>query len=115
MSNLNSSDNSRRDFISKSVKIAALSGFTSLLVAGCKEEGEEEEAQKVSPPEDLMQEHGIIGGRQVFIKGIRRVQVIGTKQFRLGLKKFLTNFCKQRVFRIKYVRIGKAIGPVGGL
>ncbi len=80
MSDLNSSDNSRRDFISKSVKIAALSGFTSLLVAGCKEEGEEEEAQKVSPPEDLMQEHGLLN-RVLLIYDTCKMHLINKEDF----------------------------------
>lgn len=80
MSHLNSSDNSRRDFISKSVKIAALSGFASLLAAGCKEEGEEDEAQKVSPPEDLMQEHGLLN-RVLLIYDTCKLHLINKEDF----------------------------------
>ena len=50
----------RRDFIKKGL-IVSLSGVASLsLLSGCKEKEEEEEVegQEVSPPEDLMQEHG---------------------------------------------------------
>jgi hemerythrin-like domain-containing protein len=50
--------NSRRDFIEKTIKFTAISGITAAtLLAGCKNE---EEGQKVSPPEDLMQEHGLL-------------------------------------------------------
>src|SRR6266540_5663138 len=50
--------NSRREFIEKGLKLTVVSGVASLgLLAGCKEEGEEKE---VSPPEDLMQEHGLL-------------------------------------------------------
>ena len=51
----------RRDFVKKGllISVAGVSGIG--LFAGCKEENEEEgEGQKVSPPEDLMQEHGLL-------------------------------------------------------
>jgi len=49
----------RRSFVKKSL-ILTLSGVAGLsLLSGCKE-NDEEEGQKVSPPEDLMQEHGIL-------------------------------------------------------
>ena len=51
----------RRDFVKKGllISVAGVSGIG--LLAGCKEENEEEgEGQKVSPPEDLMQEHGLL-------------------------------------------------------
>jgi hemerythrin-like domain-containing protein len=80
MSNLNSSDNNRRNFISKSVKIAALSGFASLLVASCKEEGEDDEAQKVSPPEELMQEHGLLN-RVLLIYDTCKMHLINKENF----------------------------------
>lgn len=53
------SQTQRRNFIKQGL-IVTLSGAAGLsLLAGCKEEGEEE-GQKVSPPEDLMQEHGVL-------------------------------------------------------
>jgi hemerythrin-like domain-containing protein len=49
----------RRSFVKKGL-IVTLSGATGIgLLSGCKEK-EEEEGQKVSPPEDLMQEHGVL-------------------------------------------------------
>lgn len=81
MSNVNSWGNSRRNFISKSVKIAVLSGSISLLVAGCKEdEGEQDEAQKVSPPEDLMQEHGLLN-RVLLIYDTCKLHLINKEEF----------------------------------
>jgi hemerythrin-like domain-containing protein len=49
----------RRDFVKKGL-IVTLSGIS--LLTGCKdkEEKEEGEEQEVSPPEDLMQEHGVL-------------------------------------------------------
>jgi hemerythrin-like domain-containing protein len=54
--------NSRRSFIEKSVKIAAAGSIAGIaFLHGCKsEKDEDEEDQKVSPPEDLMQEHGLL-------------------------------------------------------
>jgi hemerythrin-like domain-containing protein len=51
--------NSRRNFIHKGFQAAIVSGVTGIMLVGCKsnEEGEEKE---VSPPEDLMQEHGLL-------------------------------------------------------
>jgi hemerythrin-like domain-containing protein len=52
----------RREFIKKGL-IVSLSGLAGLsLLPGCKEKEEEEEGegQEVSPPEDLMQEHGLL-------------------------------------------------------
>lgn len=49
----------RRNFIQQSIKIAALAGVGGItLLSSCKKK--EEEGQKVSPPEDLMQEHGLL-------------------------------------------------------
>lgn len=49
--------NTRRDFIEKAVKFTALSGIAGVtLLYGFKDD----EDKKVSPPEDLMQEHGLL-------------------------------------------------------
>ena len=49
----------RRQFIQQEIQIAAVTGITGVAMFGCKgkEEGEDKE---VSPPEDLMQEHGLL-------------------------------------------------------
>src|SRR5947208_15761150 len=52
----------RRDFVKKGL-IITLTGVAGIsMLPGCKEKDEEEEGegQKVSPPEDLMQEHGLL-------------------------------------------------------
>ncbi|TKK66186.1 hemerythrin domain-containing protein [Ilyomonas limi] len=52
----------RRDFVKKSL-IITFSGAAGIrLLSGCKDndEKEEGEGQEVSPPEDLMQEHGLL-------------------------------------------------------
>jgi hemerythrin-like domain-containing protein len=50
-------DRNRRDFIQKGIQFAVVTGLTSIMF-GCGEKGEEE--KEVSPPEDLMQEHGLL-------------------------------------------------------
>ncbi|MDB5022912.1 MAG: Hemerythrin cation binding domain protein [Mucilaginibacter sp.] len=51
--------NSRRNFIEKTLKFTVITGIASATVLpGCKDQGDDE--QKVSPPEDLMQEHGLL-------------------------------------------------------
>ncbi|MDO6429528.1 hemerythrin domain-containing protein [Flavitalea sp. BT771] len=51
-------DNSRRRFLGQSLKAGLLGSASGiLLLHGCKEK---EEDKEVSPPEDLMQEHGLL-------------------------------------------------------
>jgi len=53
------STNDRRSFIQKGLQIALIGGVTGIALFGCKEK-EEGEEKEVSPPEDLMQEHGLL-------------------------------------------------------
>src|ERR1700740_245040 len=48
-------DESRRGFIGTTIKLTALSGIA--ILSGFKADDED---KKVSPPEDLMQEHGLL-------------------------------------------------------
>jgi hemerythrin-like domain-containing protein len=51
----------RRRFIETGIRVAALTGVAGVLILpGCKGNEEQGEGQKVSPPEDLMQEHGLL-------------------------------------------------------
>jgi hemerythrin-like domain-containing protein len=52
----------RRRFIGKGIALTAAAGLLGTsLIPGCKNEpDEDDEGQKVSPPEDLMQEHGLL-------------------------------------------------------
>ncbi len=53
--------NSRRQFIEKSIRLAIVGGIGGLsLFSGCKDKDDDGDGQKVSPPEDLMQEHGLL-------------------------------------------------------
>src|SRR3954467_8527205 len=50
----------RRNFVKQSL-IVTLSGVAGIsLLPGCKNKEEKGEGQEVSPPEDLMQEHGLL-------------------------------------------------------
>ncbi|MGZ3851854.1 MAG: hemerythrin domain-containing protein [Flavisolibacter sp.] len=72
----------RRDFVKKGI-IVSLTGVSAIsLLAGCKEkeENDEDEGQKVSPPEDLMQEHGLLN-RVLLIYDNCREQLINKASF----------------------------------
>jgi hemerythrin-like domain-containing protein len=49
----------RRHFIQKGIQIALAAGVTGITIFGCGE-NEDDDEKKVSPPEDLMQEHGLL-------------------------------------------------------
>jgi hemerythrin-like domain-containing protein len=71
----------RREFIKKGL-IVSLSGVAGLsLLAGCKEKEEEEgEGQEVSPPEDLMQEHGLLN-RVLLIYDTCKIHLVNKETF----------------------------------
>jgi hemerythrin-like domain-containing protein len=50
----------RRSFIRNGLKITALSGIAGTVFFESCGDGKEQEDQEVSPPEDLMQEHGVL-------------------------------------------------------
>src|SRR5438105_3116980 len=52
-------ENQRRKFLKTTAAIGALTSTGIGFLPGCKEESNEG-GQKVSPPEDLMQEHGLL-------------------------------------------------------
>jgi Uncharacterized conserved protein len=72
---------SRRNFIEKSIKVTALTALAGTIIPiGCKEEKEDDEDQKVSPPEDLMQEHGLLN-RVLLIYDACRIHLINKESF----------------------------------
>ena len=80
------SQTQRRDFIKRGL-IVSLSGAAGLsLLSGCKDKDEKEESkdgdegQKVSPPEDLMQEHGLLN-RVLLIYDTCRMHLINKEPF----------------------------------
>lgn len=71
-------DTHRRDFVKKSL-IVTLSGVVGIsLLEGCKDK--EGEGQEVSPPEDLMQEHGLLN-RVLLIYDTCRMHLINKTSF----------------------------------
>jgi hemerythrin-like domain-containing protein len=71
----------RRDFIKKTF-VATISGATGFaLLSGCRgNEDREGEGQEVSPPEDLMQEHGLLNRILLIYDSCRR-QLIRNETF----------------------------------
>src|SRR5258705_695626 len=79
---ISGSKHDRRNFIDKGLKLTAVTGLIGIsLVGGCKEKEEEEgEGQEVSPPEDLMQEHGLLN-RILLIYDTCRIHLINKESF----------------------------------
>lgn len=70
----------RRRFIGDTVKLTVISGIAGTgLLTSCKEKGEESE-KKVSPPEDLMQEHGVLK-RLLLIYDACRFHLVNKESF----------------------------------
>src|SRR6185503_8140485 len=82
MNSLDQTEHNRRDFIETILKITAGTGVIGISVlAGCKEKEEEEgEGQEVSPPEDLMQEHGLLN-RVLLVYDACRIHLINKESF----------------------------------
>lgn len=55
---VNRTEINRRSFLHNGLIVAVGGGITATVLNGCKDEDDED--QKVSPPEDLMQEHGLL-------------------------------------------------------
>jgi hemerythrin-like domain-containing protein len=76
----------RRDLIKTGLLVTVTGLAAANLLSGCKgkegkeEENEEEEGQKVSPPEDLMQEHGLLN-RVMLIYDTCRIHLINRQSF----------------------------------
>lgn len=69
----------RRQFIETGLKLAAIGSIGSLgILSGCKDE--DEEGQKVSPPEDLMQEHGLLN-RVLLVYDTCRMHLVNKENF----------------------------------
>src|SRR6185503_350929 len=69
----------RNNFIKTGVLTVAGSLILNMM-PGCKEKEENEEGQEVSPPEDLMQEHGLLN-RVLLIYDHCRVKLINKESF----------------------------------
>jgi hemerythrin-like domain-containing protein len=73
-------ENQRRQFIktSAALGILSLTGLSSL--SGCKDK--DDEGQEISPPEDLMQEHGLLN-RILLIYDFNRIQLLSKQTIQL--------------------------------
>ena len=77
--NENAAHSDRRRFIEKGIQIAIAGTITGITYAACKATKEDEE-KKVSPPEDLMQEHGLLN-RILLIYDHCKNQLINKRSF----------------------------------
>jgi hemerythrin-like domain-containing protein len=74
-------ENQRRKFLkTTSLGIISIAGLSLLPACNKEEEGEDDEGQKVSPPEDLMQEHGLLN-RILLIYDFCKVQLVNKQPF----------------------------------
>ena len=74
-------ENQRRNFIKTTVILGAATTISGInLLSGCKEK--EDEDKKVSPPEDLMQEHGLLN-RVLLIYDFCKIKMINKESFPL--------------------------------
>lgn len=111
---MNENYNNRRGFIEKSIKFAALTGIagTSIL-SGCKEK--DAEGQKVSPSEDLMQEHGLLN-RVLLIYDACRSHLINNENFPIGslsdaagiIRNFVEDYHEKQEENYLFTRFQKA-------
>lgn len=73
-------ENQRRKFLKGTAALGILSLAGLSLVPACKEEEENDEGQEVSPPEDLMQEHGVLN-RILLIYDTCKIQLVNGTGF----------------------------------
>jgi len=74
-----SPNNERRKFIQQGIQLAVVTGIAGISFFGCKSKSEDED-KKVSPPEDLMQEHGLLN-RILLIYDHCRTSLINKQSF----------------------------------
>jgi len=71
--------NGRRDFIHKTLKVVVASSLLTAVMPACKQE-ENDRDKSVSPPEDLMQEHGLLN-RILLIYDHCRTSLVNKQSF----------------------------------
>jgi hemerythrin-like domain-containing protein len=69
----------RRAFIKNGLMVTLTGAAGLTLLSGCKQEGDEE-GQEVSPPEDLMQEHGLLN-RVLLVYDTCRMHLVNKENF----------------------------------
>jgi hemerythrin-like domain-containing protein len=70
----------RREFLEAGFKLAAMSSIAGIGLLACNSKEEGDEGQEVSPPEDLMQEHGLLN-RVLLIYSACRTHLINKTSF----------------------------------
>jgi hemerythrin-like domain-containing protein len=74
----NNNNYDRRKFLKQSIVVGTVTGIAGLtFISGCKENDED---KKVSPPEDLMQEHGLLN-RVLLIYDCCKIKMINKESF----------------------------------
>jgi hemerythrin-like domain-containing protein len=116
MKTINTFDEHRREFISKGVKIALFSAITGTAgLSGCDKEKENENEKKIAPPEDLMQEHGVLN-RILLIYDACRIHLINKESFSLKaitdsaniIRKFVEDYHEKQEEEYLFSRFEKA-------
>jgi hemerythrin-like domain-containing protein len=106
--------NTRRDFIEKTIKITAGGTIAGLaFLSSCKDEDDED--QKVSPPEDLMQEHGLLN-RVLLIYDTCKTHLINKESFPIEalasaagiIRTFVENYHEKQEENYLFPRFQKA-------
>jgi hemerythrin-like domain-containing protein len=106
--------NTRRNFIEKTLKFTAITGIAgATLLPGCKDEDDDE--QKVSPPEDLMQEHGLLN-RVLLIYDTCKAHLINKETFPIEalsnaagvIRTFVENYHEKQEENYLFPRFQKA-------
>lgn len=73
------SENKRREFIKTTAVFGVLSVTGLTVFSACEKEEDDDEGQKVSHPEDLMQEHGLLN-RILLIYDSNRIQLLNKQK-----------------------------------
>lgn len=107
-------ETNRREFLGKSLRLALVSGLAGAgIFAGCKEAGENE--KEVSPPEDLMQEHGVLN-RILLIYDTCRLRLVNNEDLPLEaitnsadiVRKFVEDYHEKQEENYLFPRFEKA-------
>ena len=75
-------ENQRRRFIKTSVVLGTAAALSGMSLLSCKDKNDED--KKVSPPEDLMQEHGLLN-RVLLIYDCCKIKMVNKESFDLGI------------------------------
>jgi hemerythrin-like domain-containing protein len=112
---MENSNGNRRTFVKQGLLVTLAGAAGVNLISGCKGEKEEGEGQKVSPPEDLMQEHGLLN-RILLIYDTCKMQLIDKKSFPKEaitnaaniIRSFVENYHEKQEERYLFPRFKKA-------